>query len=341
MSAASVPAFRFDGRHAEAMPVVLRVENGYLVVETAEGIVLEREGLDRALVSEPFDHAPRLVSLRSGATLEVRDEDRSFARALQHAGVRLSLAVRLQGWWPAVVISLAGLIVLLAAGYFKGLPAAARWLAFALPPRMEIRMGDQLLAVLDKHHFRPSRLDSARRTRISDRFTRAAAAIAPGVPYRVEFRAAGKNHVNAIALPGGIIILLDGLVTFAGDEDTVLGVLGHELGHVVHRHSTRQVLQSVGAGALAGLLWGDFSGVAASVPVAIEALRFSREFEREADEFAVQFLRAQSLSARSLYEFFTRLRALESHRGGADIPEFLSTHPSSEERLELLRREIR
>lgn len=341
MSAPTSPAFRFDGRHADAMPVMLRVKNAYLVVETAEGTVLERERLDRAVVSEPFDHAPRLVSLQNGATLEVPDAGRGFARELQQAGMRLSLAVRLQGRWPAAVIALAVLVALLAAGYLQGLPAGARWLAFALPPRLEARMADQLLAVLDKHYFRPSRLDAVRRTRITDRFTRAAAAIAPGVPHRFEFRAAGENKVNAMALPGGIIILLDGLVEFAGDEDAVLGVLGHELGHVVHKHSTRQILQSVGVGTVAGLLWGDFSGVAASAPVALGVLRYSRDFEREADEFAVAFLRAQGLSAQPLYEFFTRLRTLESRLGAEGIPDFLSTHPSTEERLERLRREIR
>ena len=174
-----------------------------------------------------------------------------------------------------------------------------------------------------------------------DRFSRAAAVTAPGVPYRLEFRTAGKHGVNAMALPGGIIILLDGLVEFTGDEDNVLAVLGHELGHVVHKHSTRQVLQSVGVGALASLLWGDFSGVAASVPVALGVLRYSREFEREADEFAVAFLRTQDLSARPLYQFFTQLHALESRRGVADIPNFVFTHPSTEERLERLRREIK
>ena len=80
-------------------------------------------------------------------------------------------------------------------------------------------------------------------------------------------------------------LVLDGLVRFAGDEDAVLGVLGHELGHVAQKHSVRQVLQSVGVGAVASLLWGDFSGVAASVPIVAGMLGYSREFEREADEF--------------------------------------------------------
>ena len=337
MNHATLPAFRFDGRRAEGLPVLLRIENASLVVETPTGTVLEREPLDLAVISEPFAHTPRLIGLRSGATLEVPDEDRRFARALHDAGVRLSLVVRLQRRWPAVIVALAALVALLAWVYVKGLPAAAHWAAFALPPKFEERMGAELLAVLDKHHLRPSRLDPAQRTRIAGRFAGAATSTAPGVRYQLEFRTTADDQINAMALPGGIIILLDGLVKLADDEGRVLGVLGHELGHVAHKHSTREMLQSIGVGAIAGLLWGDFSGAAASLPLALGVLRYSREFEREADEFAVAFLRAQGLSARPLHDFFLKVREVESEAGTDGIPDFLSTHPPTEERLERLR----
>lgn len=142
-----------------------------------------------------------------------------------------------------------------------------------------------------------------------------------------------------MALPGGIIVLLDGLVDFAIEEDAVLGVLGHELGHVVHKHAARQILQSVGVGAAAGLLWGDFAGSATSAPIALALLRYSREFEREADDFAIEFVRNQHLSAVSVYSFFRRVRDRERARVGS-IPEFLSSHPSTEERVERFRREM-
>jgi len=341
MSETTFPAFHFDGRHAEAVPVIVHIDDGDLVVETVDGTLVDRNRLDRTVVSEPLERAPRVVWLPGGAALEVPDADRAFARRLGDSGVRPSVAVRLQQRWPVVLVGLAGIVAMLGLFYFKGLPATARWLAFRMPPRLEERMGEQVLGVLDKHFLRPSGLDAERRRRIAERLSVAASATAPGVRYRLEFRAAGNEGVNALTLPGGIILVLDGLVRFAGDDDAVLSVLGHELGHVVHKHSVRQVLQSVGVGAVAGLLWGDFSGVAASVPIVVGVLSYSREFEREADEFAIAFLRTQRLSARPLYRFFVNVHRWQGHPEGGRIPDFLSTHPSTEERLDRLRREIR
>jgi len=339
VSGAAFPASRFDGVHADAVPVVLSLEHGHLVVATADGTVLDRERVERAGVSEPFRHAPCWIALPGGATLEAPDDDGELTRALRQAGLRVSPVVRLREWPAAVVIALVALAAVLAGAYVKGVPAAARWLAFSMGPRLERRMGEELLSVLDQHYFRSSRVEARQRERIATRFAQGAAATAPGVVYRLEFRTAGAQVVNAMALPGGVIVLLDGLVDFAL-EDAVLGVLGHELGHVVHKHAARQIFQSVGVGAAAGLLWGDFAGSAASAPVALGLLRYSREFEREADDFAVEFMRNQKLSAAAVYSFFKRLRERERVEGGS-IPEFLSSHPSTDERLERFRREIR
>src|SRR5262249_10579435 len=267
MSETTFSAGRFDRRPAGAGPVLAHIRDRDLVIETADGTVGGRRRVDRTVVSEPLERSPRVVWLPGGAALEVPDADRAFARQLEVAGVHPSIAVRLQQRWPAVLVGLAVIVAMLGLFYFKGLPATARWLAFKMPPRLEERMGEQVLGVLDKHYLRPSGPDVERRRRIAERLIFAAAATAPGVRYRLEFRAAGNEGVNALTLPGGIILVLDGLVRFAGDDDAVLAVLGHELGHVVHKHSVRQVLQSVGVGAVAGLLWGDFSGVAASVPI--------------------------------------------------------------------------
>jgi predicted Zn-dependent protease len=92
---------------------------------------------------------------------------------------------------------------------------------------------------------------------------------------------------------------------------------------------------------LASLLWGDFSGVAASVPVVLGLLHHSRAAEREADEIAIRLLQTQGISVEPLVRFFEEIMDLESEAGTDKIPSFLQSHPATEERLERLNREVR
>jgi Zn-dependent protease with chaperone function len=328
-------ATRFDGRSAAGDVVLVRIDGDALVIMSRS--TLERVPLAQVAVAEAFEWAPRMLGLPGGQTLEVPDPERSLPAALASAGKRPSWVVRMQRAWAAATVALA---LLLGAGiwtYVEGLPIAARYVAAALPSGFDHRIGENLLALLDANSFEASSLAPERRARIIERFQQAAAVAAPGVEVRVEFRA-GK--VNAFALPGGIIVVFDELVELAGDDERVLGVLGHELGHVVHRHGTRQLLQALGVAALAGAVWGDFSSVASNVPLVLGVMRYGRAFEIEADDFALAFLSANDLSPRPLYEFFVRTQGLEGKRRADEIPDFLSTHPDSASRIERLRREV-
>lgn len=332
------PAIRFDGRTALAQEVEVRIERRVLAVVARGGIALERIPVDPARISERFAATPRIVWLERGVSLEIPDPDGSVDRALARAGVTRSWVERMQQLWPAALVALAGLVGVMAFAYIHGVPAAAHWLAFRLPAGLEQRIGDEVLQQLDQEIFAPTALPKPRRDEITRRFAQAAAVAAPGVEYRLEFRKIdGPHGVNAMALPGGAIVLLDGLVELAGDDDAVIGVAGHELGHVAGKHSLRQLLQSLGVGALAGLLWGDFSSVIANVPLAFGVLRYSREFEREADEYAIALLQANGLSTLPLLDFFTKVEAQDRKKRGVEAPAFLSSHPPTAERQRRLR----
>ena len=121
---------------------------------------------------------------------------------------------------------------------------------------------------------------------------------------------------NAFALPGGSIVVLDGLVE-NGTDVQVLGVLGHELGHVAERHAMRNVLQTASMGVLAGLLWGDVSGILANAPVLVGTLHHSREFEREADAFAVRFLRASGHGTEPLAQMLEKMQRVYGRRAAS------------------------
>lgn len=338
MSAAIFSGVRFDGRTALAQEVDVRIDGETLAVAAKSGIALERVRIALLDVSERFAGAPRIIMFRRGVTLEIPDPDGALDRALAAAGKAATPVQRMQRHWPAAVVALAGLAATLAWAYFAGVPAAAAWLAPRLPAGLEQRIGTEVLRELDSRMFTPSTLPDERRAAIVQRFAGMASAAAPQTSYRLEFRHLdGKRGVNAMALPGGTMIVLDGLVELVRDDDALMGVLAHELGHVAHQHSLRSLLQAMGVGALAGVVWGDFSSVVANVPLAFGILRYSRAFEREADDFAIDVLKANGVSTHPLADFFRTLEQRNGPHRKSSVPEFLSTHPASEERRVRLR----
>jgi Zn-dependent protease with chaperone function len=143
-------------------------------------------------------------------------------------------------------------------------------------------------------------------------------------------------------LPGGIIVVTDDMVELLqGRDDVLVGVLGHELGHVRHRHGMRMVVQAALIGTATSVAWGDFSSVLAAAPAVLGQQAYSRDFEREADADAVRLLRADGLSPDVMTELFARLAA---HRkatrqgdddGGLGIS--FASHPADAERIRSFR----
>ncbi|HVE48541.1 MAG TPA: M48 family metallopeptidase [Casimicrobiaceae bacterium] len=328
-------ATRFDGRSAQGKQVEIRIDDAMLVVLANDSI--QRVSLNHIAVSERFEHAPRMLGLPDGVTLEVPDPQLRFAEALVSADVRESAVVRMQRAWPLVTLALLALVAAVALAYWKGLPIAAEAIVKVLPVSFERKLGDGALAALDRSRLRPSKLAAEQRARIAARFKESAAIVAPGVDTRLEFR---SGMVNAFALPGGTIVLFDELVELAKSDDAVLGVLGHELGHVANHHSMRQLVQALGIGAIVTLLWGDVSSVAANVPLVLGLMRYGRAFEEEADAFATDFLVRNQTSVKPLLDFFVSLEEHDEGRMRKNLPEFLSSHPGTEARMLRLRRAI-
>ena len=115
---------------------------------------------------------------------------------------------------------------------------------------------------------------------------------------------------NALALPGGIIILTDELFKLAENDEQVLAILAHEIGHIEYQHGLRSLFQdSLTALFLAGLL-GDMSSVtsvSATLPTILVESRYSREFEQEADQYAVHYLNAQNIEIEQFIRILTLL----------------------------------
>ncbi|WP_044002035.1 M48 family metallopeptidase [Hymenobacter swuensis] len=167
-------------------------------------------------------------------------------------------------------------------------------------------------------------------------------------PYKFQFHLlADENTINAFALPGGQVFITAGLLKNLKTEGQVAGVLAHEIGHVVGRHSAEQIAKSrltsglTGAAAI-GLYDPERPGTAASAAAAamvgkLLTLRYGREDELEADRLAVDFTPAAGYDPRSMIQV---MEVLQQANQGSSPPEFLSTHPNPGNRIEELQQEI-
>lgn len=149
--------------------------------------------------------------------------------------------------------------------------------------------------------------------------------------------------VNAFATPGGHVFVHSGLLLAARDEAEVAGVLAHEIAHLAARHPARRMVWMYGASAVAGLALGKDPALLAQVAAELVGggvlAANSRSAEREADDLALLYVHRAGWDPRGLVRFFVRLR-----EGDGDVPAFLawlSTHPTSTERIERLRSELR
>ncbi|GAB5539186.1 MAG: M48 family metalloprotease [Salibacteraceae bacterium] len=144
-----------------------------------------------------------------------------------------------------------------------------------------------------------------------------------------------QDVLNAFAAPGGKMYFYTGLIKFLDKEDDLMGVMGHEIAHADRRHSIKQMLKNNGVSFLVSAALGEdpnaVESVLAQVASTGAALKFSRSDESEADEFSVEYLAETSYRCDGASVFFQQLDSAGLVSG---TPEFLSTHPNPENRVE-------
>lgn len=323
---AGVAARYFDGHSSRLYHVNLVVQGDQAVIS---GDIERRCPLAQLHVSERSSHAVRKVSFPDGAYLEIADQA-AFNSLLHDSGHRDSWVVRLQQSWRGALLALAATLLALWFSYQYLLPLAAKGIAYALPVSVERQLGQGVLDMLDRHVFAPSKLAAARQDALRAQFARLATPDDTVLEHRIIFRKS-KIGPNAFALPSGDIVLTDEMVELMPDDQAVMGVLAHELGHLQRRHLTRRIIQTSAVGAGAALLFGDVSTVVATLPPLLLDLKYSRDVEREADDYAIAMLRHNGIALEHLAQVFVALGKLDT-----DTP-YLSSHPASAERVARIR----
>ncbi len=303
----------FDGTNAIRHPVQLRWR--------ADGLEIVRA--DGAIESIPDDKLT-LIDHR-GENLVYGDRERSGWRLLVPVDAPPELLKRMpQGGKYGGVIDRLGLIRasavlgVISAAIVAAVMTAPSWLGPRVPEAWEQRIGAAMVGDLQQFTCSTPESDAA------------LAALTRDVDHGkspITVQLAKIDMVNAVALPGGRVLIFDQLVQEAKSPEELAGVLAHEVGHVRKRHVMQALLRQFGLSILLSGANSDLGGTLGGVT----AMGYSRKAEREADAWSRSRLAAADISPAATAAFFGRLRKLEPNTANKQLS-YLNSHPDSGER---------
>jgi predicted Zn-dependent protease len=166
----------------------------------------------------------------------------------------------------------------------------------------------------------------------------------PGLPWK--YQVVDDPSVNAFALPGGFIYVTRGILTYLTNEAELVGVMGHETGHVTAEHSVNQMSKQqiaqlgLGLGAILKPDWAQKYGQLASAGVGLLFLKFSRDDESQADQLGLRYMEKLKYNPQEMADVMTMLDQYTKASGGGGTPEWLETHPDPGNRREAITQQI-
>jgi beta-barrel assembly-enhancing protease len=264
--------------------------------------------------------------------------DVAFLTALRAAAPKVAQAFhdprRRRFFAAAAVLAAVATLAVAAALYAWGIPGLADVAAARVPVAWEVAIGEAAVAELAPA---AKRCRDPERERRIDEITAVLLRTVPQARYPFRVTVVDHAMVNAFATPGGFIVIFRGLLDRTENAEELAGVLAHEIQHVLHRDATRAILRQASTAVLIAALVGDVSGVLAFGVQSAQALgdfRHSREAERAADRDGLAMLQAASVDPAGMLAFFRTMERLEGSQPA--IAQYLSTHPASAERLQVL-----
>lgn len=351
----------FDGRQARKRQVSVDLSPHHLKLSLPEGQTLEWKAADLRLSSlgprdNPPFHLEHSVNEPEGRRLEtLAVDDPEFLAALRSmASVPLHPTLRPVSGMRVVTLALA----VLAAPFFlyglwtAAIPKLSDQAAMRVPVSWEEKLGDRVLQELPEG-LAPS--SNPELEKVLQMIAMRLLSAAPDQPYNIRIHVSPLAMVNAVAFPGGHILVFQGLLNASESPEELAGVLAHEIQHVALRHSTRGIIRGMASSLLLTLITGDMNGTMNAVlDVAGElgGLSYGRKMEREADRKGMEMILASGVDPAGMVRMFEKLekeetRLLgdgESHNPGSEgdstsWTEYLSTHPAGKGRISRLKKQ--
>lgn len=352
-----------DGVTSKITPsrMILKADGALEVRNSEDDSILFLADIDHLTITSRLGNTPRVMTLAGDSRFTTREND-LVDEFLKSQGEGSQIMHILESHLIVVVLATVVTVTLLFGYLVSGLPYTARLVADALPEDVIATFGEGSLEIMDKLWLKPSTLSTEEQDRINLLFS----------PYLLSTSRPSANLVyrsgigpNALALPDGTIIFTDSLIDLVENDHELIAVLLHEIGHLNGRHLIRRTIQDSILTILVVIVTGDIetADFVLGVPTLLVDLAYSREFETEADEFAIAAMQKHKID---LDHFANVMNRLESHyrelsdQGAEDnkkgegeekqteqsnssgnpiglFTDYLTTHPSTIDRVKLIK----
>jgi Zn-dependent protease with chaperone function len=331
--------FYLDGRTAARQRARVRLMRSGVEVITEGGLTFLWP-YDQVHQTQGF-YAGEQVRLEKGGEIAeaLLISDAAFLTALHEIapGLRMRFhdPARRQTRVELTLLAALAVIGIALALYQWGIPLLAAIVAPRVPIAWEERLGLAAVESLSPPAKRCA--DPALRGAIDD-ILKALTAPLPNNPFTLRVIVVNDSLVNALAVPGGHVVVFRGLLKRTRTPEEFAGVLAHEVQHVLQRHVMRALLQHASTGLLLVALTGDVSGAMAyglEAARSLGTLQYSRVAEEEADREGMRMLLAAGVDPEGMITFLEGLKRKDEDPRG--LLRYLSTHPTTADRIERLR----
>jgi predicted Zn-dependent protease len=221
-------------------------------------------------------------------------------------------------------------------------PVTQKKMYLSLTPRQEIALGLQAAPRMMQQHggLYPDQHHQERLDRVGIRLVRSSQTQNQQWNYKFHLLRDGQT-INAFALPGGQVFITAALYRRLTTEGQLAGVLGHEIGHVVARHSAQRMAKANLTEGLMGAVYtasGDYRTTQmAQLIGSMINMKYDRGDELESDQLGIRFMVDAGYDPRAMIQV---MQVLADSRGGTTPPEFFSTHPNPENRIQRIEQAI-
>ncbi len=326
----------FDGQTSASHETILYLHGGGTV--SIDPALFGSVTFDQIEITSRVGNVPRSIGLPNGGRFETDNHD-AIDYWLNHLKQGGNFAYMLESKASFALGALVFIVMFTVVCFTWGIPALSKIVAHELPENASQYIAEGALESMDQYFFDESDIDKDRRNKLITRFNALTPNTEEGFNYQLLFRKSETIGANAFALPNGTIVITDELIDLAEQDEEILAILLHEIGHVVHHHSLRQILDQTGIALVTAALIGDIGSggsLVLGMPNVLLNSSYSRDMEWEADTYAFNQMQNVNISTQHFSNIMERMKSEHDktyNENNFDFYDYFSSHPPTEKRI--------